>query len=265
MTSFAITQFLKFFLTYLPTVHSNLDSISITPDEVELCAASRSANHPNLTPSIIVFFVKLPEKFHRLYRLFFNTSLRVGKVPDSSKEAHVTPVPKGGDLSIVSNLRPISLLSNIDKSFEHLHNQFLENNILTPFQSGFTPGDSTVNQLTYLYNTLCQAEWHADLIHKLRAAGISGCLLEGFKTYLTNRKLRDVLPGGKSKWNFIYAGVNQESILGSLPFLLYINDIVTDIRASICLFADDTSLFIINETPELAAQILNKDPGRIDR
>ena len=61
------------------------------------------------------------------------------------------------------------------------------------------------------------------------------------------------------------AGVNQESILGSLPFLLYINDIVTDIRASICLFADDTSLFIISETPELAAQILNKDPGRIDR
>ena len=76
--------------------------------------------------------------------------------------AHVTPVPKGGDLSVVSNNTPISLLSNLDKTlerlvFKHLYNHLRENNIITSFQSGFTPGDSTVNQLTYLYNTFCQA------------------------------------------------------------------------------------------------------------
>ena len=72
------------------------------------------------------------------------------------------PVPKSGDLSIISNHRPISLLSNLDKTlerlvFKHLYNHFRENNIITSFQSGFTPGDSTVNQPTYLYNAFCQA------------------------------------------------------------------------------------------------------------
>ena len=69
---------------------------------------------------------------------------------------------KGGDPSEISNYRPISLLSNLDKAFERLifkyvYNHFLENNILTSFQSGFRRGDSTVNQLSYLCNTFCQA------------------------------------------------------------------------------------------------------------
>ena len=46
-------------------------------------------------------------------------------------------------------------LKSID--FKYVYNHFLENNILTSFQSGFRRGDSTVNQLSYLYNTFCQA------------------------------------------------------------------------------------------------------------
>ena len=54
-----------------------------------------------------------------------------------------------------------------------------------------------------------------------------------------------MLPGGSSDWTYIRAGVSQSSILGPFLFLLYINDIVTDIGSNIRLFADDTSLFII--------------------
>ena len=149
--------------------------------------------------------------------------------------------------------------------FKYIYNHFRDNNILTSFQSGFIPGDSTVNQLTYLYNTFCQAldsgkevrvvfcdiskafdrVWHAGLIHKLKAAGISSDLLSWSVSYLANRKQRVVLPGTESNWNFIHAGVPQGSILGPLLFLLYINDIVTDIGSNIRLFADDTSIYII--------------------
>ena len=61
---------------------------------------------------------------------------------------------KKGDLSIVSNYRPISLLNAEDKllerlMFKYLFNHLRDNNLLSFLQSGFIPGDSTVNQLTF--------------------------------------------------------------------------------------------------------------------
>ena len=157
-----------------------------------------------------------------------------------------------------------------------------ENNILTSLQSGFIPGDSTVNQLAFLYNTFSQAldfrkevrvvfcdiskafdrVWHEVLSKKLEAAGIAGDLRIWFRSYLTDRRQRVVIPGAESAWKFIRANVPhvpQGSILGLLLFLIFINDIVMDIGSNIRLFADDTSLFIIVENPDTAAELINLD------
>ena len=40
---------------------------------------------------------------------------------------------------------------------KHVHDYLLHNDIITCFQSGFTAGDSSVNQFVELYNTLFQA------------------------------------------------------------------------------------------------------------
>ena len=51
--------------------------------------------------------------------------------------------------------------------------------------------------------------------------------------------------------------------MGPLLFILYINDIVHEIHSNIRLFADDTTLYIIVDFPDSAAQILNVDLHRI--
>ena len=188
----------------------------------------------------------------------------------------------------IHHYRPISLLNTLDKVlerllFKHVFNFLRHNNFLSPLQSGFIPGDSTVNQLTYLYDTFCHAldhgkdvravffdisktfdkVCHKGLLAKLKSARFSGHILDWFSDYLRNRQQRVVLPGTESEWNTISAGVPQGSILGPLLFLIYINDIVTDIESNIRLFADDTSLFIIVDQPDMAADLLNTDIGKI--
>ena len=120
-------------------------------------------------------------------------------------------------MSIISNYRPISLLNSESKVFErlafkYLFNHFQDNNLLSSLQSGFLPRDSTINQLTFLYNTFCQAldagkevravfcdiskafdrVWHSVLLYKLQAAGVKGDALNWFQSYLADRKQRVV-------------------------------------------------------------------------
>lgn len=101
--------------------------------------------------------------------------------------------------------------------------------------------------------------WHRGLLHKLSSIGCSDEILQWFSSYLSGRKQRVVINGQASAWASVQAGIPQGSILGPLLFLLYINDIVRNIGASIRLFADDTSLYIVVDFPLTAATILNTD------
>ena len=68
--------------------------------------------------------------------------------------------------------------------------------------------------------------WHAGLLYKLEAAGVTGEVLKWFKSYLSDRRQQVVLPGVSSFWNYIKAGVPQGSTLGPLLSLLFMNGIV---------------------------------------
>ena len=51
----------------------------------------------------------------------------------------------------------------------------------------------------------------------------------------------------------------QDSILGPLIFLIYINDLSDNLQCNLKLFTDDTSLPFTVKVPEKAANILNTD------
>ena len=65
--------------------------------------------------------------------------------------------------------------------------------------------------------------------------------------------------GQCSNWGDILAGVPQGSILGPLFFLVYINDLTSDLKCNAKIFADDPSLFTVVEDPNAAAEDMNHD------
>ena len=85
--------------------------------------------------------------------------------------------------------------------------------------------------------------WHDGLIYKLRQNGVSVELLSQIQSFLADRMQRTVLYDKTSQWVTISAGVTQGSILGPLFFLVYINDLTTDLKCNVKLFANDTSFF----------------------
>ena len=83
--------------------------------------------------------------------------------------------------------------------------------------------------------------------------------------FLHNRKQRVILNGQASERQPVSSGVPQGSVLGPLLFIVYINDIVKNVKCDIRLFADDTSLFSrVNDATQTAFKIC-EDLDKIEK
>ena len=272
-----------------PAIFPSLSEIIISSqdvkDAISLIDPSKASGPDLVSPNLLK---KGVNELSGPLSKFFTRLLLNSEFPSQWKRANVAPVFKKSDPSTPSNYRPISLLSCLGKVMErcvhkYLYNYVVSNEILTKCQSGFIKGDSTTNQLLFLYNDIVKAldegkevksvfcdiskafdrVWHRGLLFKLESIGIKDSLLSWIRSYLRNRHQRVVIANATSNWSAINAGVPQGSILGPLLFLIYINDIVSDIEANVRLFADDTSLYIIVDDPTQSSVALNSDLSHI--
>ena len=101
---------------------------------------------------------------------------------------------------------------------------------------------------------------HIVLIDKLNYYGIRGIGNSWFKSYLSDRSQYVSVQGHDSDVKGINHGVPQGSVLGTLLFLIYINDLHKAIKkSSVYHFADDTNMLNINSSPKRMQKQMNID------
>ena len=105
--------------------------------------------------------------------------------------------------------------------------------------------------------------WHDALIFKLQSYGIPDSLLSLFNRFLSERLQTVTLNGQASEWRKVLMGVPQGSILGSLWFLIFINDIPANLGRNVKTFAYDISLFSFVRDPNESLAKLGRDLGRV--
>jgi Reverse transcriptase (RNA-dependent DNA polymerase) len=217
----------------------------------------------------------------------FNQIIREGVIPSVWKKALVIPIFKGGEKRILGNYRPISLTSTACKVLEKIIDKYIrvvlhKNDSLSQAQHGFRSKHSCETQLVALVQEMAEVldrggeldaafldmkkafdkVPHSRLIQKVGALIEDKAVVNIINEFLSNREQRVRLDGETSDEVKVTSGVPQGSVLGPLLFIIYINDIVTNVKSRIRLFADDCVIYreVSDETDE---EILQEDLARI--
>ena len=205
----------------------------------------------------------------------FNHSWEQGVLPQIWREAIMIPILKKGKTPKKANsYRPISLTSCVVKTMERVVNERLKcylemEDILVPEQAGFRQFRSTEDQATYLSQEVEDAfqeqklvlaswidlqkafdkVWMEGLLVKLLRNGIASNMFHWIKAYLYNRRARVSVDRAHSKKILLRHGVPQGGVLSPTLFLLFINDLVSELPKGIkaALYADDLVLWCKEE------------------
>ena len=218
-----------------------------------------------------------------------NLSLTFGNFHSTLKESTITPILKKTitqDKEELSNYRPISNLSIISKIIERvvksrLTEHLSTNNILNHHQSAYCKHNSTETALLYIHDYLINAigsqKYHVSvfltsLLHLILLTitsycpsflvsswfGITGTVLDWFKSYLSSRAFRVKCESSFSSLHACFCGVPQGCVLGPLLFIMYttpLSSLISSLSLNHHLYADDTQLFFSFHPPDVHSSL----------
>ena len=193
-----------------------------------------------------ILLKNIAHAIHKPLAFLFECLFLNGCVPVDWRRAHITPIFKKGDPTLVSNYRPISLTSVCCKVMEtviknHIMNYLLDRKLISRQQHGFLTKRSTCTQLLESINDWSVAldnknnvdivyvdfsrafdsVVHSKLLCKLASYGIRDDLLRWIRAFLLDRQQCVVVNHFISKPCNVLSGVPQGSVLGPLLFLLF--------------------------------------------
>ena len=246
---------------------------------------SGKAAEPDDIPTILL--TETAEALALPISIIFRKSLDEGRVPSMWKQAKVTAIFKKGNRTSANNYRPVSLTCLLCKLMETLiRNKIMdhmqENNLICREQHGFTPRRSCVAQLLdtldcwteildnggsidaiYMdFRKAFDSVPHRRLLHKVRAHGVQGSVLDWIDAFLSERKQRVYINGSQSQEGQVTSGIPQGSVLGPILFVIYINDLPNEVESEVRIFADDTKLFT-QSNEQRDREILQADLDRL--
>jgi len=105
---------------------------------------------------------------------------------------------------------------------------------------------------------------HSALLFKLSQLGVTGSVYNLLQSYLSGRSQLVRLGDVRSEHLHTNCGVPQGSVIGPLLFLVCVNDIGTNIKSSISLFADDTVLLCSSKNPSALHATLSNDLRQLE-
>jgi hypothetical protein len=173
----------------------------------------------------------------------FNLFLTIGFVPDQWKNAHITPIAKVDHPTAWSDYRPISLTSNLCKTFERVMSKLIIEHTAHIWkknrQHGFLPGRCTIDAIVQVLFDIGNAidkgkpviaiffdfakafdlVPHDRLLNKL-AKLLPMWLVRWVALYLQGRKQRVLSGSITTDWKNVEAGVIQGSVLGPILFII---------------------------------------------
>ncbi|KAL8599269.1 hypothetical protein ACOMHN_007984 [Nucella lapillus] len=218
------------------------------------------------------------------------TCWTTGNIPKDWKKATVVAIPKNGKPpQQTSSYRPIALTPHLRKVYERvlknrLDHHLEKNEILPLCHAGFRKGRNCMEHVDRLIEDTKKLSlkgknkktvatffdikkafdsvWHAKLLNKMGALGITGRMYNFIQTFLDSREITVKVGPSVSRSHILDMGVPQGSVIAPTLFSIMLHDILTTLQPqnkppTISLFVKDLAIWshITNQMPEFQRNI----------